>query len=43
MTDHNHLWIEDGDHSLAPRKKSGRTVEQALDETLEAITKFVAR
>jgi predicted alpha/beta-hydrolase family hydrolase len=35
-------WIEDGDHSLKPRKRSGRTLEQAMDEAVEAIAKFVA-
>ena len=30
------VWIEDGDHSLKPRKKSGRTLGQCLDEAAEA-------
>ena len=32
-------WIEDGEHSFKPRKSSGRTWEQNLDE---AVTKTVA-
>lgn len=34
-------YIEDGDHSLAPRKASGRTPEQALVEAADAIARFV--
>ena len=36
------LWMEDGDHSLKPRKKSGRTNEQNLSEAAAAIVRFVA-
>ena len=34
-------WLEDGDHSFKPRKKSGRTLEQNLAEGAEAIVRFV--
>jgi predicted alpha/beta-hydrolase family hydrolase len=34
-------FIEDGDHSLKPRKRSGRSEEQALDEAAAAIARFV--
>lgn len=34
-------WLEDGDHSFKPRKKSGRTLEQNLAESAEAIVRFV--
>jgi predicted alpha/beta-hydrolase family hydrolase len=34
-------WIEDGDHSFAPRKKSGRSEAEALDEAIEAAAEFV--
>jgi uncharacterized protein len=34
------VWLEDGDHSLTPRKRSGRTLEQNLGEAVEAIVEF---
>ncbi|MGC2856955.1 alpha/beta family hydrolase [Novispirillum sp. DQ9] len=34
-------WLEDGDHSLKPRKASGRTEAQNLAEAAEAIDAFV--
>jgi predicted alpha/beta-hydrolase family hydrolase len=34
-------FIEDGDHSFAPRKKSGRSEEDALEEAVEAFVAFV--
>lgn len=34
-------WIEDGDHSLVPRKSSGRTAEQNLAEAIAAVADFV--
>ena len=34
-------WIEDGDHSLKPRKSSGRTVAEAWDEAVAAVAAFV--
>jgi predicted alpha/beta-hydrolase family hydrolase len=36
-------WIEDGDHSLAPSRGSGRTRAQNLAAALAATTAFVAR
>jgi predicted alpha/beta-hydrolase family hydrolase len=33
-------WLEDGDHSFEPRKKSGRTLAQNLDEACDAIESF---
>lgn len=35
-------WAEDGDHSLVPRKASGRSAEQNWDEAVAAIAKFIA-
>jgi predicted alpha/beta-hydrolase family hydrolase len=35
-------WIEDGDHSFKPRRQSGRTWEQNLDQAVEAVLDFVA-
>jgi uncharacterized protein len=35
-------WIADGDHSLKPRARSGRTEKQNLADALEAIADFVA-
>ena len=35
-------WSEDGDHSLKPRKKSGRTQDQNWTAALEAINGFLA-
>jgi predicted alpha/beta-hydrolase family hydrolase len=35
-------WLEDGDHSLKPRKSSGRTEAQNWTEAAEAIQAFVA-
>ena len=34
-------WLEDGDHSFKPRKKSGRTLEQAMDEAVEVVVAFM--
>ncbi|MEM9728504.1 MAG: alpha/beta family hydrolase [Myxococcota bacterium] len=34
-------WMEDGDHSLKPRKKSGRTEAQNLEGAVDAIVAFV--
>lgn len=36
-------FVEDGDHSLAPRKRSGRSAEQNLGEAIETVAAFVAR
>jgi predicted alpha/beta-hydrolase family hydrolase len=35
-------WLEDGDHGFVPRKGSGRTPEQNLEEALQAIAGFLA-
>lgn len=35
-------WSEDGDHSLKPRKSSGRTEAKNLDESIAAISRFLA-
>ncbi len=34
-------WLEDGDHSFTPRKRSGRTEEQNWREGVEAVAEFV--
>lgn len=34
-------WIEDGDHSLVPRKSSGRTAQQNLAEAIDVIGGFM--
>jgi len=34
-------WAEDGDHSLVPRKASGRSAEQNWDEAVSAIADFI--
>lgn len=36
-------WIEDGDHSLEPRKRSGHTGKQAMDAAIDAVARFVLR
>ena len=36
-------WMEDGDHSFKPRKKSGRSLEQNLDEAAKAAVAFMKR
>ncbi len=35
------VWIQDGDHSFKPRKKSGRTTEQNLAAAAEATITFI--
>jgi uncharacterized protein len=35
------VWMKDGDHSLKPRKSSGRTEEQNWDGALDEIVAFV--
>ena len=35
-------WLEDGDHSLRPRKRSGRSLDQNLGEAADAIASFLA-
>lgn len=34
-------WIEDGDHSFAPRRASGRTSAQNLDAAIDRVADFV--
>jgi uncharacterized protein len=34
-------WVEDGDHSLKPRARSGRSERQNLDEAVYAVAQFV--
>ena len=34
-------FLEDGDHSFRPRVRSGRTLEQNIDEAIAAVTEFV--
>lgn len=34
-------WLEDGDHGFAPRRVSGRTLQQNLDEGLKATVAFL--
>ena len=35
------VWMEDGDHSFKPRKKSGRTLEGNVEEAVEAVASFI--
>ena len=35
------VWIADGDHDLKPRRASGRTHDDALDEAAEAVDGFL--
>ena len=37
------LWLEDGDHSLAPRKRSGFTLAQHLSTAMERVVEFLRR
>ncbi len=34
-------WLEDGDHSFKPRKRSGRTSEQNWQEAIQATVNFI--
>jgi len=36
-------WMEDGDHSFKPRKKSGRTLEQNLEAAADAAIELIQR
>ena len=36
-------WLPDGDHSLVPRKSSGRTASENLDQALGAALQFIKR
>lgn len=35
-------WLSDGNHDLAPRKASGRTVEQNRAQAVDAIARFIS-
>lgn len=35
-------WIDDGDHSLKPRRASGRTEAQNLEQAIEAAAQFIS-
>lgn len=35
------VWIDDGDHSLVPRKSSGRTAAENLDVAVRHVTAFI--
>jgi len=37
------IWSEDGDHSLEPRKKSGRSTPQNWDEAADRVAEFIIR
>ena len=37
------VWMEDGDHSFKPRKKSGRTLEQNLEAAANAVIELTER
>ena len=34
-------WLQDGDHSFAPRKMSGRTVSQNVNEAADVARAFI--
>jgi len=36
-------WMEDGDHSFKPRKKSGTTLDQNLEAAATAVVEFIHR
>ena len=36
-------WIEEGDHSLKPKARSGRTSRQNVDEAIELAARFILR
>ena len=38
----NLVWIEDGDHSFKPRKRSGRNETQNIELVIEAISNFAS-
>ncbi|MGI9407089.1 MAG: alpha/beta hydrolase family protein, partial [Hyphomicrobiaceae bacterium] len=35
-------WLEDGDHDFKPRKRSGRTMEDNLQEAADAVVAFAS-
>ena len=36
-------WMGDGDHSFKPRKKSGRTLEENLEASTDAVVELIRR
>jgi predicted alpha/beta-hydrolase family hydrolase len=36
-------WLKDGDHSFKPRKSSGTTLEENLEESVEVVASLVDR
>ncbi len=36
-------WLEDGDHSFKPTKRSGRTLEQNLAEAVGLVSRFISK
>lgn len=41
-SNHEIIWIEDGNHDFLPRKKSGLTHQDNLDEAIKQIHRFMA-
>ncbi len=37
------VWMTEGDHSFKPRKRSGRTLEENLEEAVSAISDFIVK
>jgi uncharacterized protein len=35
-------WVADGDHSFKPRKRSGRTEQQNLEEVVALVANFIS-
>jgi predicted alpha/beta-hydrolase family hydrolase len=36
-------WLEDGDHSFEPRKKSGHTLDEHMAQAVDSVARFVER
>jgi len=36
-------WLEDGNHSLEPRRASGRTTQENWDEAMDSIAEFAQK
>lgn len=44
LSDHIEIeWLEDGDHSFKPRKRSGVTLDQNMAQAIEATARFMKR
>ncbi len=39
----NYHWITDGDHNFNPRKLSGRTLDENLEDAIRTINSFIKR